>query len=175
MCLSAWGRSARPQVEALRCHAGQSLTVAGGDRPTSPRSYRVQAHKETHVCPHGEDVHARKWNLYAATQDSRLQWPGGPDIKGTGPLRLALTGFKHIKKHVFVRMGKECTPESWSSTLPRRTVHYSGRWGPDAIGTGPLRLALTGFKHIKKHVFVRMGKKCTPASGSSTLPRRTVP
>jgi hypothetical protein len=26
-----------------------------------------------------------------------------------------------------------------------------------------------------KVVFVRMGKKCTPASGSSTLPRRTVP
>jgi hypothetical protein len=26
MCLSAWGRSARPQVEALHCHAGQSLT-----------------------------------------------------------------------------------------------------------------------------------------------------
>jgi hypothetical protein len=25
--LSAWGRSARPQVEALRCHAGQSLRV----------------------------------------------------------------------------------------------------------------------------------------------------
>jgi hypothetical protein len=23
MCLSAWGRSARPQVEALRFHAGQ--------------------------------------------------------------------------------------------------------------------------------------------------------
>jgi hypothetical protein len=38
-----------------------------------------------------------------------------------------------------------------------------------------LRLALTEFKHIKKHMFVRMGKKCTPASGSSTLPRRTRP
>jgi hypothetical protein len=37
---------------------------------------------------------------------------------------------------------------------------------------GPLRLALTEAKHIKKHVFVRMGKKCTPASGSFTLPRR---
>jgi hypothetical protein len=35
--------------------------------------------------------------------------------------------------------------------------------------------ALTEFKHINKHVFVRMGKKCTPASGSSTLPRRTRP
>jgi hypothetical protein len=43
-----------------------------------------------------------------------------------------------------------------------------------SISKGPLRLALTQFKHIKKHVFVRMGKKCTPASGSSTLPRRTV-
>jgi hypothetical protein len=28
---------------------------------------------------------------------------------------------------------------------------------------------------INKHVFVRMGKKCTPASGSYTLPRRTRP
>jgi hypothetical protein len=35
------------------------------------------------------------------------------------------------------------------------------------------RSALTEFKHINKHVFVRMGKKCTPASRSSTLPRRT--
>jgi hypothetical protein len=26
-CLSAWGRSACPQVEALRCHAGQSLRL----------------------------------------------------------------------------------------------------------------------------------------------------
>jgi hypothetical protein len=39
-------------------------------RPASPRSYRVQTHKQTHVCPHGEEVHARKWKLYAATQDS---------------------------------------------------------------------------------------------------------
>jgi hypothetical protein len=36
-------------------------------------------------------------------------------------------------------------------------------------GSVELRLAHTEFKHIKKHVFVRMGKKCTPASGSSTL------
>jgi hypothetical protein len=28
---------------------------------------------------------------------------------------------------------------------------------------------------LNKHVFVRMGKNCTPASGSSTLPRRTRP
>jgi hypothetical protein len=170
MCLSACGRSARPQEEALRCHAGQSLTVAGGDRPASPRSYRVQAHKATCVCPHGEEVHARKRKLYAATQDSPLQWP-----VGTGPLRLGLTEFKHIKKHVFVRMRKKCSPASGSSTLPRRTVPYSGRWGPDVQGTGTLRLALTEFKHINKHMFVRMGKKCTPASGRSTLPRRTVP
>jgi hypothetical protein len=39
----------------------------------------------------------------------------------------------------------------------------------------PIRLALTEFKHINKHVFVRMGTKCTSASGSSTLPRRTRP
>jgi hypothetical protein len=41
-------------------------------RPAAPRSYRVQAHKQTCVCPHGEEVHARKWKLYAATQDSPL-------------------------------------------------------------------------------------------------------
>jgi hypothetical protein len=27
-----------------------------------------KAHKETCVCPQGEEVHARKWKLYAATQ-----------------------------------------------------------------------------------------------------------
>jgi hypothetical protein len=26
-----------------------------------------------HVCPLGEEVHARKWKLYAATQDSPLE------------------------------------------------------------------------------------------------------
>jgi hypothetical protein len=31
------------------------------------------------------------------------------------------------------------------------------------------------FRSINKYEFVRMGKKCTPASGSSTLPRRTWP
>jgi hypothetical protein len=41
-------------------------------QPASPRSYRVQAHKQTCVCPHEEEVHARKWKLYTATQDSPL-------------------------------------------------------------------------------------------------------
>jgi hypothetical protein len=27
MCLSVWGRSARSQVEALRCHAGHGLML----------------------------------------------------------------------------------------------------------------------------------------------------
>jgi hypothetical protein len=49
------------------------------------------------------------------------------------------------------------------------------RGGKVISGKVKRRLALTEFKHINKHVFVRMGKKCTPASGSSTLPRRTVP
>jgi hypothetical protein len=35
---------------------------------TSPRSYRVQAQKQTCVCPHVEEVHARKWKLYTPTQ-----------------------------------------------------------------------------------------------------------
>jgi hypothetical protein len=39
----------------------------------------------------------------------------------------------------------------------------------------PLRLALTEFKHINKYVFVRMWKKLTLASGSSTPPPRTRP
>jgi hypothetical protein len=38
----------------------------------SPRSYRAQAHRQTCVCPRGEEVHARKWKLYAATQDTAL-------------------------------------------------------------------------------------------------------
>jgi hypothetical protein len=42
--------------------------------PASLRSYRVQAHKQTWVCPHGEEVHARKWKFYIPTQDTaRLQ------------------------------------------------------------------------------------------------------
>jgi hypothetical protein len=27
-------------------------------------------HIKKHVCLHGEEVHARKWKLYAATQDT---------------------------------------------------------------------------------------------------------
>jgi hypothetical protein len=30
----------------------------------------IQAHKQTCVCPHGEEVHARKLKLYASTQDT---------------------------------------------------------------------------------------------------------
>jgi hypothetical protein len=40
--------------------------------PAWPRSYRVEAHKQTCVCPHGKEVHARKWTLYAPTQDTAL-------------------------------------------------------------------------------------------------------
>jgi hypothetical protein len=36
----------------------------------SSRSYTVQAHKQICVCSHGEEVHARKWKLYAPTQDT---------------------------------------------------------------------------------------------------------
>jgi hypothetical protein len=38
----------------------------------SPRSYRVQAHKQICVCPHVEEAHARKWKLDAPTQDTTL-------------------------------------------------------------------------------------------------------
>jgi hypothetical protein len=33
---------------------------------------RVLRGSVEHVCPHGEEVHARKWKLYASTQDSPL-------------------------------------------------------------------------------------------------------
>jgi hypothetical protein len=36
------------------------------------RPYRVQAHKQICVCPHVEEVHARKWKLDAPTQDTAL-------------------------------------------------------------------------------------------------------
>jgi hypothetical protein len=48
-------------------------------------------------------------------------------------------------------------------------------WGLCTMGSSQAVGFVTEFKHIKKHVFVRMGKKCMPASGSSTLPRRAVP
>jgi hypothetical protein len=32
--------------------------------------FASQAHKQTWVCPHGEEVHARKWKFYAPTQDT---------------------------------------------------------------------------------------------------------
>jgi hypothetical protein len=38
----------------------------------SPRSYRVQVHKQVCVCPHVEEVRARKWKLDAPTQDTAL-------------------------------------------------------------------------------------------------------
>jgi hypothetical protein len=38
----------------------------------SPRSYRVQAHKQICGCPRVEEVHARKWKLDAPTQDTAL-------------------------------------------------------------------------------------------------------
>jgi hypothetical protein len=39
----------------------------------SPRSYRVQVHKQVCVCPHVEEVHARKWKLDAPTQDTAFK------------------------------------------------------------------------------------------------------
>jgi hypothetical protein len=43
----------------------------------SPRSYRVQAHKQICVCPHVEEVHARKWKIDAPTQDTTVACPSG--------------------------------------------------------------------------------------------------
>jgi hypothetical protein len=40
-CLSAWGRSALPQVEALRCHAGHGLRT-GPESSTAAISGRVR-------------------------------------------------------------------------------------------------------------------------------------
>jgi hypothetical protein len=57
-------------------------------------------------------VHARKWKLYAATQDSPLQWPVGTGCPRKRSLRLALTVFKHIKKHMFLCVLELCKGEA---------------------------------------------------------------
>jgi hypothetical protein len=55
-----------------RCFLGQASRNVFLEAVAAPRSYRVQAHKQTSVCPHVEEVHARKWKLYAPTQDTAL-------------------------------------------------------------------------------------------------------
>jgi hypothetical protein len=55
----------------IRGHYGsETVTLFKTDMKCSVCWYRVQAHKQTCVCYHGEEVHARKWKLYAATQDT---------------------------------------------------------------------------------------------------------
>jgi hypothetical protein len=63
--------SLRGRKDAAIKHALSLLPGPGVffEAAASPRSYRVQALKETCVCPHVEEVHARKWKLYAPTQD----------------------------------------------------------------------------------------------------------
>jgi hypothetical protein len=78
--------------------------------------------------------------------------------------------------HFFPMRTNTCFFLCLNSVRARRSGPLYAPTQDTAIGyKRPLCLALTEFKHIKKHVFVRMGKKCTPASGSPTLPRRTRP
>jgi hypothetical protein len=53
-----------------RCFLGQASRSGCLESAASPRSYIVQAHKQICVCPHVEEVHARKWKLDAPTQDT---------------------------------------------------------------------------------------------------------
>jgi hypothetical protein len=68
--LRAGVQRARAQKEAAIEHALSLLPGSGVflEAAASPRFYRVQAHKQTCVCPHVE-VHTREWKLYAPTQD----------------------------------------------------------------------------------------------------------
>jgi hypothetical protein len=63
---SVRGRKAAAIKHALSLLPGPGVFL---EVAASPRSYRVQAHKQTSVSPHVEEVHARKWKLYAPTQD----------------------------------------------------------------------------------------------------------
>jgi hypothetical protein len=55
----------RGRKEAAIKHALSLLPGSGVllEAAASPLSYRVQAHKQTCVCPYVEEVHARKWKL----------------------------------------------------------------------------------------------------------------
>jgi hypothetical protein len=55
-----------------RWFLGQASRRVFLESAAAPRSYRVQTHKQTCVCPHGEEVHAGKWKLHAPTQDAAL-------------------------------------------------------------------------------------------------------
>jgi hypothetical protein len=66
--------SLRGRKEAAVKHALSLLPGSGIflEAAASTRSYRVQAHKQTCVFPHVEEVHARKWKPYAPMQDTAL-------------------------------------------------------------------------------------------------------
>jgi hypothetical protein len=70
---SVRGRKEAAIKHALSLHPGPGVFL---EAAASPRSYRVQAHKQTCVCPHVEAVHARKWKVYAPMQDVALRVDG---------------------------------------------------------------------------------------------------
>jgi hypothetical protein len=80
----------------------------------------------------------------------------------------------HLLNWLRLRLRSACRRPACSGGKKQRSnMHCRCFLGQASSWKWPLRLALTEFKHINKHVFVRMWKKFTPASGSSTLPRRT--
>jgi hypothetical protein len=61
-----------------RCFLGQASRSFFLEAAATPRSYRIQGHKQTCVCPLEEEVHARKWKLDAPTQDTAFSsWVTG--------------------------------------------------------------------------------------------------
>jgi hypothetical protein len=77
-CLSAWGRSARPQVETLRCHAGNGLKAA--DQLTLWPAYPIWTHtseEQLHVSFHliRSGIGVTHWSLSTKT-DFCWNWTG---------------------------------------------------------------------------------------------------
>jgi hypothetical protein len=87
---------------------------------------------------------------------------------------LLATTETYIIQVATIRLRTECRrPACTGGKKQRSNMHCRCFLGQASSWKRPLRLALTEFKHINKHVFVRMWRKFMPASGSSTLPRRT--
>jgi hypothetical protein len=66
----AWKSRASTCGRALLPHADKHMFVYVLE-PCKSEAKRAAKHINKHVlCPHGEEVHARKWKLYAPTQDT---------------------------------------------------------------------------------------------------------
>jgi hypothetical protein len=125
-----------------RCFLGQASRSFFLQSAAAPRSYRVQTHKETSVCRHVEEVHARKWKLYAPTQDTALH---------TNHPLWCVRGFLH-----FVR-----SPTVVATSQLR---HYSSR--PDSPRHGvqfnlQLRVLLPSLKKVSSWLFSQQKHNCS--------------